>query len=120
MSRSLAPVVLGLLIGLNAPAQAGFVFEPRQPPSFTAAETQTIARNASLRRALAADPWLVRDILDELDRAAADDGNQPEAGPETGNGSEADPDLGRLDRSSPEAAYDLFILMKKVGGGEER
>lgn len=40
-------------------------------PQFSAAETQTIARNELLNAVVAADPWLVRRMLDILARQAS-------------------------------------------------
>jgi hypothetical protein len=102
-------------------------------PRFSFAEQVVIARNDALEALLPVDPWGVRRILDAL--AAAKE--QPaERKPLPSPGKHRDvfgghplpdgmfapdpvrnPDLNLLfQRSSPEAAYDLFQILKRVGG----
>jgi len=61
----------------------------RGQPQFSAAETQTIARNELLNAVVAADPWLVRRMLDIVAREKALAGRDSA----TGTPSAADPDL---------------------------
>ena len=94
-----------MLLGLTAQA-AG--------PAFSPAEQAIIARNASLREGVRKDPGAVRRALDTLaaDRPA---GTRSREGSVEGLFDEkTDPDLGKLQRASPEAAYDLFQLLKKA------
>ena len=101
-------------------------------PRFTFAEEVVIARNDALVALLPVDPWGVRRILDAL-ALAKQRPDRPKPAPESGRhrdipGREApveevippdaasNPDLNLLfQRSSPEAAYDLFQILKRVG-----
>lgn len=79
------------------------------PPRFTAAEQAIIERNASLKNAVATDPWVVREFLDALAKtAAAEDASPATAG-------QPDPDLKRYERASPEAAHDLLQIIIRAG-----
>ena len=102
---------------------------PKAAPRFTLAEEVIIARNDALNALLPVDPWGVRKILDAVATAKQSD-------PPTGGGQTRDvtgdprlrdgnfridptqnPDLNILfQRASPEAAYDLFQILKRVGG----
>jgi hypothetical protein len=101
-------------------------------PRFTFAEEVIIARNDALVALLPVDPWGVRGILDAL-ALAKQEPDAPKSAPRLGKnrdirggGSPPDgvvppdaasnPDLNLLfQRSSPEAAYDLFQILKRVG-----
>jgi hypothetical protein len=106
----------------------GSVWASAQPrsdaPYFSEGERQIIARNALLRRRLASDPWVVRRAIDVLtaepeERRNASDtegGKAMHSQPgESARGKRANPDIENLVRSSPEAAYDLLKLLKRVG-----
>jgi hypothetical protein len=80
------------------------------PPSFTPDEQVIIDRNASLRDMSKANPWVARRLLDALQKIGPESKSH-QAPPPTGN----NPDLDRLERSSPEAALDLFQLLKQAG-----
>jgi hypothetical protein len=102
--------------GLAAPPTGG----PR--PEFTAAEETVIHRNSTLERLAQRDPWLVRQVLDAIAKAESegisDRGlmkGKYERPPEPGS----NPDLDRLSRASPEAAHDLFQLIKKASTGRK-
>ncbi len=105
MRISLAIAVAALLA--SAPAVADMRAN-NATPTFTAAEQEIIDRNASLKNALATDPWVVREFLDALATA------EPEASPPAKAG-EPDPDLKRYERASPEAAHDLLQIIKQAG-----
>ena len=79
------------------------------PPQFTAEEMQTINRNETLKQVFADDPALIRRVLDDIarDRGTA-------FAPPDGLDPLKNPDL----RSSPEAAYDLFQLLKRAAAGK--
>lgn len=115
---------LALLCSIAEPAAA-------QPVTFTPAEQALIARNASLRAAVNLSPSTVRQILDALAASqtqntaqdAAQDttraSHPTQAGQPSGPaGSDfeqaADPDLSDLQRVSPEAAHDVFLVLKQV------
>jgi hypothetical protein len=93
--------------------------------SFTAAEQNTIERNKALKLLVETDPCIVRRALDVLAAIAA-----PAAGGTTAPEQRSrgigprdptatpdpieNPDLNRLQMASPEAAYDLFQLLKQA------
>jgi hypothetical protein len=85
---------------------------------FSAQERAIIERNADLKGVVARDPRLVRRVLDAIAAAPA----QPAATEPTDRGAVVsepgapirNPDLDNLERSSPEAAHDLFLLLKKA------
>jgi hypothetical protein len=104
----------------------------RGGPRFTFAEEVVIARNDALVALLPVDPWGVRRILDALALAKRQhDGSKPSPGsgrhrdilgreaPAEGitpPDAASNPDLNLLfQRSSPEAAYDLFQILKRAG-----
>jgi hypothetical protein len=131
MLRRCAIAVVTAAVILSAAAAAA---QPdKAAPRFSFAEQVISARNDALEALLPLDPWGVRRILDAL--AAAKE--QPaERKPLPGPGRHRDvfgghplpegmpapdparnPDLSLLfQRSSPEAAYDLFQILKRVGG----
>lgn len=105
--------------------------EPANPsgglPKFTLAEEIIIARNDALGELAKVDPGSVRKILDAIiaarqkqseaapgDRPRDVTGRQPPAGGVTIDPSR-NPDLDYFQRASPEAAYDLFQLLKRAG-----
>ena len=79
------------------------------PPQFTAEEMQVINRNETLKQVLADDPALIRRVLDDIAR-----GRTTAFAPPDGIDPLKNPDL----RSSPEAAYDLFQLLKRAAAGK--
>lgn len=101
-------------------------------PVFSTAERAIIDRNRALAIALSVDPGVVRRILDEM--------AQPKPRPEKKGAQKQrsmfdrkgeppidlseNPDIDvYLQRASPEAAYDLFQILKRVGaasGGPKR
>ena len=102
-------------------------------PRFTLSEEVIIARNDALTALLPLDPAGVRTILDALEAARrSPEGARTEPPKETyrdvlgGPGGERiridparNPDLDHLfQRASPEAAYDLFQILKRVGAGK--
>ena len=96
------------------------------PPRFTFAEEVIIARNDALVALQPVDPWGVRRILDAL-AVAKEQPDKPKSAPTALRGgprpkkvippdATSNPDLNLLfQRSSPEAAYDLFQILKRVG-----
>lgn len=102
-------------------------------PDFSAAERAIIDRNRALAIALSVDPGVVRRILDEMAQPKPRPerkGAEKQRGMFDRNGASAPIDLSEnpdidvyLQRASPEAAYDLFQILKRVGaasGGPKR
>lgn len=92
-------------------------------PRFTLAEETIIARNEALVALLPIDPWGVRRIVDALVAAKQSPPTAPAPPRERQRDVNAvvidpvrNPDLEVFQRASPEAAYDLFQLLKRVGG----
>lgn len=87
---------------------------------FSTDDRVIIERNAALRQLASRDPRLVRAALDAIATAAQTSGttttsmerdavmSTPKPKPSR------NPDLDNLERSSPEAAHDLFQLIKKA------
>jgi hypothetical protein len=118
-----------------AAAQSGAT--PPAAPRFSINEEIIIARNDLLTALLAVDPKGVRRILDQLAEAkkrppAAGHRKQRQVTDDPGGGAAPNdaarnPGVGRVDaarnpdlhvffqRASPEAAYDLFQILKRVG-----
>jgi hypothetical protein len=94
-------------------------------PRFTLAEEVIITRNDALNELLKIDPWSVRKIIDAMAAAKQtpprerqrDVGERRDGAVEIDPG--RNPDLEIFQRASPEAAYDLFQLLKRVGGGQK-
>lgn len=118
VARNLAPALLALGLGLSEPALAAS--GPTPLPEFSAAQLELIARNETLRAVLSRQPWLVHRVLKEMEkaRAAGDERAAPLAEPRRTRKERfdkmRDPDLNGMERVSPEAAYDLFQMLKKV------
>jgi hypothetical protein len=118
--------VLALACALLQPANAA-------PRPFTIAEEAIIDRNEALRSIYETDPALVRRVLDALkSRGQSKDKQRSAFGPRVPGGQDSvphdpsqsgaefdpatNPDLAILQRGSPEAAHDLFQLLKKASG----
>jgi hypothetical protein len=130
MGRSASAILFAALLTLLGVGPVGGASAPR----FTLAEEVIIARNDALSALLPLDPAGVRTILDALEAAKRTPAApRPEPPKETfrdvlggpgGDGSARidparNPDLSQLfQRASPEAAYDLFQILKRVGGGK--
>ena len=116
-----AIVAVALTLGGAAPAEGAAQGAPR----FTLAEEVVIARNDALTELLEIDPWSVRKILDAMAAAKQKPPGparerQRDVGPGRSDTVRIDPgrnpDLEIFQRASPEAAYDLFQILKRVGG----
>jgi hypothetical protein len=112
-------ILVALLVAMTLPVASAWA-EPShggKRPVFTIQEQIIIERNTALRGVVDRDPWLVRRVLDAI--AAVDQPSEPgierrdavvsRPPPPVPPGN---PDL--MDRSSPEAAYDLIQLFKKA------
>jgi len=119
-------VVTAILLVVCALLQSGNA----GPRPFTIAEEAVIERNEALRLVYETDPALVRRVLNAMkSRPSGKDKQRDVLGPKPGDGGGADsapvvpdfdpavnPDLAIFQRGSPEAAHDLFQLLKKAGG----
>jgi hypothetical protein len=117
-------VALLLTVTQGNPGRAD-LSHSESPPFFSAADQQIIKRNATLSQLVKRDPWLVKQVLQAI---AAPPRQAPETGGRQGMTrergavapvSDRDPDLQQLERSSPEAAHDLFQLIKKAIAGKK-
>ena len=119
---------LALMLALALPAMQALASPLRSnaPPEFTTEEQSVIHRNSALDRVVRRDPWLVRRVLDAIAGAAAEppsefsDRSSIRRKPERPPDPERNPDLDQLGRASPEAAHDLFLLIKKAAAGGKR
>jgi hypothetical protein len=124
MSRWL--LVAMLLAGLSVvePAFAELLGVANGRPAFSESDRTIIARNRLLATILDQDPWLVRRALDSL--ALADTQQQKDIGklpplpprtPATPTDDDLrdNPDLEQMQKALPEAAHDLFQLLKQAG-----
>jgi len=122
--KTIRLAILLLACGVLQPALAA-------PRSFTIAEEAVIERNEALRSVYRTDPALVRLALNamksrgpgkEKQRDVFGPGSPGQPGPRdpAQPGEEIDPaanpDLAIFQRGSPEAAHDLFQLLKKAAG----
>ena len=117
-------MILSVLLAIAAAATQGAA---QSAPRFTLEEEIVIARNDALNELLKTDAWSVRKIMDAMaaakQRPAARDRQRDVGDRRIGDGTvEIDParnpDLEIFQRASPEAAYDLFQLLKRVGGSQ--
>ncbi|MBR0695621.1 hypothetical protein [Bradyrhizobium lablabi] len=86
-------------------------------PSFSKAELSIINRNQTLRSLVKTDPKTVRKALDLMQRNHIGSRSEVPGGDgdlQSRDELTADPDLDELERSNPEAARDLFLLIKRV------
>jgi len=112
------PALVVLSLGLPTSGRAELVLTT-DSPAFSASDRQTIERNEMLRAAQGRDPWLVFKVLREMldtDRTR-DVLLSRDPGADRDFDAERDPDLEQFQRVSPEAAHDLFLLLKKAGRG---
>lgn len=103
------------------------------PRPFTIAEEAIIERNEALRTVYQTDPALVRRVLNAMkSRGQSKDRQRDVFGPKAPDDRPADrrdpaepmppidpaanPDLAIFQRASPEAAHDLFQLLKRAAG----
>jgi hypothetical protein len=114
-------IMLSVVIAMIAePAYAELQGALKRAPEFTRDELTIIARNEALAKVVKDDPWVVRNLLDNIDRAQPPISNQaietprpPEPPPNSFDPNE-NPDVERLQRASPEAVHDLFQLLKQA------
>jgi hypothetical protein len=124
MRRACLSIATAVLMFASAAAHG----ETQRAPRFTLAEESIIARNDMLSALLAVDPMGVRKIVDALVASKQRPSSKQKRGrtvdkPPSGDGvvvidPARNPDLIVFQRASPEAAYDLFQLLKQVAGGQ--
>jgi hypothetical protein len=111
---------LAVLLILALPVGSAIAQPPSSSaPAFSAQEQAVIRRNSALNDLLPRDPVLVRKVLDAIafantGGARSNDGSKPRK-PERPPNPKSNPDLESFGRASPEAAHDLFLLIKKAG-----
>jgi hypothetical protein len=110
---------LAFLLIVALPIGSAIAQAPAPAPSFSVEEQAVIRRNAALNDLLPRDPALVRKVLDAITSANTGGGARSNDGkarkPERPPNPKSNPDLENLGRASPEAAHDLFQLIKKAG-----
>jgi hypothetical protein len=105
-------LMITFLIALIAePAFADLHGVPIDTPVFTHEETVIIRRNATLSEVSKTNPWIVRKLFDAVEQTSP--GKDLQTAP--ADGDSTDPDLDQMQRASPEAAHDLFQLLKQAG-----
>jgi hypothetical protein len=127
MKRTLC-IVLLLIVTLPAALAVAERVDAGTAPEFSSADQALIRRNAALEQLVRRDPVLVRRALDAIAASKAEtlpsysDRSAKLPRPEPAPDPVHNPDLDQLGRSSPEAAHDLFQLIKKAaaGGGDKR
>lgn len=122
MTRRELMVIATMLAAMAEPAIAELRGEPKGVPNFTTDELLVISRNLALSEVVKIDPWVVRRLLDTLDRPSEHrtvSGRATEMQLPVKSSSElfdpkVNPDAERLQRASPEAVHDLFQLIKQA------
>jgi hypothetical protein len=115
ITRSATPLAVALILGFASPVRADLSSDPAVP-QFSKADIERIERNATLRELYLYNPWLTYRVLRTIEAETGNKDNlpdQPASGP-TPFDEKRDPDLGKLQRVAPEAAVDLFALIKKA------
>ena len=117
ITRSATPFALALIVGFARPLRAELLPDPVLP-HFSTEDLTRIERNATLRELYLHNPWLTFRVLQSMDEAVASrrdllpgPASSPAASPFD---EKRDPDLGELQRVAPEAAVDLFAMIKKA------
>jgi len=116
--------MFAIIFALSGAARGQLGSHKQDAPRFTIAEQIIIARNEALNELLESNPWAIRTIMDVLvagkQRAsprASTEKRQRDAG-SIRLDPQRNPDLEAFQRSSPEAAYDLFQLLKRAAGSQ--
>jgi len=119
ITRSATPFAVALIFGFACPAHADLLPDPALP-QFSPSDIARIERNVTLRNLYLHNPWLTYRVLRVIDEAVetrrdAVPGQKPPPGSPPFD-EKRDPDLGEFQRVAPEAAVDLFALIKKASG----
>ena len=116
ITRSATPFAVALIVGFVSPVSAELAAEPNVP-QFSRADIDRIERNASLRELYQYNPWLTYRVLRTIDdQSTARQEIPPDQRRPAPFDEKRDPDLGQFQRVAPEAAVDLFALIKKASG----
>lgn len=117
ITRSATPFAVALILGFAGPACADLASDPALP-QFSKADIARIERNATLRELYLYNPWLTFRVLRTIDESNGMKKDalpgQPSSPSNSPFNEKRDPDLGELQRVAPEAAVDLFALIKKA------
>jgi hypothetical protein len=119
MTRLLIPISLLVFLQVAFPCDA----RSASSQSFSKSELTIIHRNHSLRKLMKSHPKAVRQALDLMQRnriGVRSAGAEESEGLQSRDESIADPDLEDLERANPEAARDLFLLIKRVATEKTR
>jgi hypothetical protein len=124
-------LVLAMTIACCCGFGASHAQVPRDTPPFSVEDQRIIKRNAALASLVRRDPWLVRQALDtlagvplvsgrnsglpEIQQGAGKQKGQRKPDAEPRLDLKRNPDLDEFSRTSPEAAHDLFQLIKQAG-----
>lgn len=119
ITRTATPFAVALIAGFACSARADLIPDPALP-QFSKADIVLIERNATLRELYLYNPWLTYRVLRTIEefsgtRRDADPNPSPPPSPPPFD-EKRDPDLGDFQRVAPEAAVDLFALIKKASG----
>lgn len=125
MLRIVQSAILAAALVLSAAAWGQPNNNMHGAPRFTLAEESIIARNDALAEMLAIDPAGVRKIVAAILVAKQQTAKQSVPTRDRRRDAGAvhidplrNPDLDVLQRASPEAAHDLFQLIKRAAGGQ--
>ena len=117
ITRSATPLAVALILGLASLARADLASDPALP-QFSKADIARIERNATLRELYLYNPWLTYRVLRTIDESSGVKRDAlPDASPTPTTSpfnAKRDPDLSEFQRVAPEAAVDLFALIKKA------
>lgn len=119
MTKSSTAILFLVLFQVACPCGA----EPVSRQLFSKPELNTIDRNQTLRELLKSHPKAVRQALDVMQQnqiGARSMASEKSDSLQSRDESVADPDLEELERSNPEAARDLFLLIKRVATEKSR
>jgi hypothetical protein len=119
MTRRLAFWLLAFVLAGGGKATAQMRALPEGMPSFSSAEVLLINRNDALRALVERSPWAARHVLDVMSQSELGQARSMPIAPsgpvpETLELPGRNPDIDRTMRASPEAARDLFQLLKQV------
>jgi hypothetical protein len=117
ITRSATPFAVALIVGLANPARSELAADPALP-QFSKTDIERIERNATLRELYLYNPWLTYRVLRTIDAESTtkNDMTRDQQLPSENApfDEKRDPDLGELQKVAPEAAVDLFALIKKA------
>jgi hypothetical protein len=115
ITRTATPLAVALIIGFADPAHTELASDPPLP-QFSLGDIKRIERNATLRELYLHNPWLTYRVLRTIDEETAKKDITLDKAPSSSApfDEKRDPDLDKLQRVAPEAAVDLFALIKKA------